>query len=287
MVERGKTSGEGVEQRAKPTISSWEERGLKSFRAPKAFGEDRLEEVGKIAKIILSGGTEDSGFQQLISTEEDFWKVNKECFNQAEKKELLVSAHKQRGREFLNIRGRFFDEIVSVFSQEKQVLDSNETRRALNLAVYALSPEEMGEGWFDGFEIARKYYEQPLAYSVGDLKRLAYREGIYLDPLEREMDRRIGEELDRNHIADVVQKSLDDDQARRWLNLHLDGDESWFIIESLFAVSTVNDRGDYTTEDKDIRSYDIGELKFVNDMKRKPEVVERLIAHLRKPQDIS
>ncbi|MBI2315404.1 hypothetical protein HYU93_05125 [Candidatus Daviesbacteria bacterium] len=74
--------------------------------------------------------------------------------------------------------------------------------------VYGIST---GEGYktYYGYSLLDEDKDKHLSESVRTLKRLAYDEGIYIDPLKREIANKIREwKLDPKQIAAIVREAL-------------------------------------------------------------------------------
>lgn len=284
LANENVTTYEQAQRLARPlpeALSRWNENGLKTFSTPEFGGGDLYRNskgFEQLASLVLPNGLEDSSFVQLRDTEFDtefaFTLLREQ--DSGDMRQQYIDTARRFNRAQLRLQSRLFDEAIDVFSQATEPLHPEVEKKARYAAAYVISGK--GSKEYDGYSIISEHKEKPLSHSVHTLRQLAYQEGVYLDPLKARMAEKLLEEgLNPNHIADLLQKALE--RRRQGMDgvdllTGTTGPETWYITESLFVQSTVDQAGNYTDAVPD------PERKMTG-MERRQEVTEELIDYLR------
>ena len=117
----------------------------------------------------------------------------------------------KRRRELLALRRKLCEEAVEMFSKVTQLLHPKIEQKARKLAAYGISA---GGTTRTSYRVYSELEPDnaspvPLAESIPALLRVAYEEGLRIDPLKKEMDRRIGaKRLNPYDVAKQIREAL-------------------------------------------------------------------------------
>jgi hypothetical protein len=218
------------------SLARWKENGLMGIEIPtRDYGcfLKNAKQAGEVASIILPDGTEDDTFKDYQSAVEEY---NEKNFS------------KDKDEKLLALRRKIYEEEEKAFTEATQLLHPEIEWKVPMLAVYGIST---GQGDYFGYKEVNSAREAsgnekpaiPLSKSFSDLRRFAYKQGVYLEPLKEEMARRISEEkFDPHDVAQQVRQALEEGRdpsegSSEGLN--------WFIEEALFNKSTLDDEGKF------------------------------------------
>lgn len=222
-------------------LKEWQERQVVRMHVPdhihNAFFESS-DHLGRVVAVVLPDGLRDEAFQQYEA-----------ALSLPQGTDQKKSRDQAIDKTLLAVRRKIFARTVDAFSQATSSLHPEVEIAARNLAVYGLSEGEGGKTYF-GHHLIEQDKDKPLAESVKTLRQIAYKEGIYLDPLKEEMAKRIREEgRDPRQIAQLIRSAYTAKEeggnpfdSSVGETLSKDGvgwGTSWYITQSLFAASSL------------------------------------------------
>ncbi len=134
----------------------------------------------------------------------------------------------------------------------------DETARVFSEATEPINPDFEGyvkkrvlEGL--GLTIREEHFSNqtndellPLASFVPELKRAGYEDGLYLQPLQKEMAKRIKElKRDPKEIATQIKNAFAEGKICGTIPHPVDERDEWFFDQAFLVSSTLNDEGEY------------------------------------------
>lgn len=239
-------------------LDTWRQKGLQSAHVPDIAHldfYDNPDRIREVVDVVLPRGSEDDSFQAYLEA----WE---RCDS-----ERSSGNHRALQRALYELKCNLYSHLRQVFAECHENVHPLIEVQARNMAFYGLSDGEGTKTASDVWQHIQTLKDNghldfknspTLSSSLDALQDIAYREGIYLEPVFRELDARLESDLadgmDASEIANVIERAYDEKRAGRAPHApDLPGNMNWYVTTVLFRTADTRDR--LTFDDGGERSY--------------------------------